>query len=98
MFKKLPPFARNFYVVTGAFILVWMLFFDQNDFISQFRMGQKLNDLENEYAYYQEKMPEVILEMEALKNNSEDIEKFAREKYLMKKKTEEVFIIQQADN
>jgi cell division protein FtsB len=95
MFKKIPPLAKNFYVLTSAFLLIWMLFFDQNDFISQYRMKKKLNDLENEYAYYQEKMPEVMLEMRALKNNSSELEKFAREKYLMKKKTEDVFIVKQ---
>lgn len=58
-------------------------------------MNKKLKDLENEYTYYQEKMPEVLSEMRALKNNSYELEKFAREKYLMKKKTEEVFIIKE---
>lgn len=61
-------------------------------------MNKKLNELENEYTYYQEKMPEVMNEMRALKNNSYELEKFAREKYLMKKKTEEVFIIKHEEN
>jgi cell division protein DivIC len=73
------------------------LFFDQNDLISQFRMNQKLNDLEDEYAYYAEKMPEVERESQALKNNTSELEKFAREKYLMKKKSEEVFIIKEEE-
>jgi cell division protein DivIC len=96
--SKLPKFAKNFYVVTAALFLVWMLFFDQNDFISQYRMNKKLDDLEQEYVYYEERMPEVISESQALKNNSRQLEKFAREKYLMKKKTEEVFIIQEEKN
>jgi cell division protein FtsB len=95
MFKKLPPFARNFYVVTGILFLIWMLFFDQNDFISQYRMKKKLKDLENEYSYYEEKMPEVLTESQALKNNPSLLEKFAREEYLMKKNTEQVFIIKE---
>lgn|SRR5688500_15023796 len=93
--SKLPKIAKNFYVVTAATFLVWMLFFDQNDFISQYRMNKKLDDLEDEYVYYEERMPEVISESQALKNNSYQLEKFAREKYLMKKKTEEVFIVQE---
>jgi cell division protein DivIC len=93
MFKKLPGLAKNFYVVIGVLFFVWMLFFDQNDFISQYRMSRKLGDLENEYSYYGEKMPEVLNETQALKNNSAQLEKFAREKYLMKKKSEDVYII-----
>ena len=95
MLKKLPHFPKNFYAIAGLLFLTWMLFFDQNDFISQYRMNKKLNDLENEYSYYEEKMPEVLNESQALKNSSIQLEKFAREKYLMKKKTEEVFIIQE---
>ena len=74
------------------------MIFDQNDFISQYRMSKKLSDLENEYTYYQDRMPEVLNESQALKNNSVQLEKFAREKYLMKKKTEEVFIIQEGQD
>ena len=95
MFSKLPNFTKNFYVVTGLLFFSWMLFFDQNDFISQFRMNKKLNDLESEYSYYEEKMPEVLNESQALKHSPIQLEKFAREKYLMKKKTEEVFIVQE---
>lgn len=95
MFSKLPNFTKNFYVVTSLLFLAWMLFFDQNDFISQFRMSSKLGDLESEYSYYEEKMPEVLNESQALKHSSIQLEKFAREKYLMKKKTEEVFIVQE---
>jgi cell division protein FtsB len=93
--SKLPKIAKNFYFLTAATFIVWMLFFDQNDFISQYRMNKKLDDLEDEYVYYEERMPEVISESQALKNNSYQLEKFAREKYLMKKKTEEVFIVQE---
>lgn len=95
MLKKLPDFTKNFFVVTGVSLFAWMLFFDQNDFISQYRMNKKLRDLENEYSYYEQKMPEVYSESQALKHNSAQLEKFAREKYLMKKKSEEVFIVQE---
>jgi cell division protein DivIC len=95
MIKKLPPIFRNFYFLTGILFFVWMLFFDQNDFISQYRMKSKMKDLENEYSYYEEKMPEVLNETQAIKYNTSQLEKFAREKYLMKKKTEQVYIIRE---
>lgn len=91
--SKLPPFLRNFYVITILVFLVWMLFLDSNDLISQFKLSSKLDKLETEKAYYQEKIQEVKKDREELLSNKELLEKFAREKYLMRKKTEDLFVI-----
>lgn len=72
-----------------------MIFLDSNDLISRYRMGAKLRDLENEKEYYQEKISEVEKDRHELMTDKELLEKFAREKYLMKKPTEDVFIIQE---
>jgi cell division protein FtsB len=72
-----------------------MTFIDSNDLISRFNMSSKLRSLENEKEYYQEKMAEVEKDRKELLTNKELLEKFAREKYLMKKETEDVFIIQE---
>jgi len=58
-------------------------------------MGTKLRSLENEKEYYQEKISEVGKDRQELTTNKELLEKFAREKYLMKKPTEDIFIIQE---
>ncbi len=97
MFKKLPPIFRNFYFITGFSFLVWMIFIDSNDLISRYKMGSKLRALENEKAYYEEKIVEVEKDRTELMTNKELLEKFAREKYLMKKESEDVFIIQIKD-
>lgn len=93
--KELPPLFRNFYAVTGFCFLVWMIFLDSNDLISRFKMGAKLRSLEDEKEYYQEKISEVEKDHQELTTNKELLEKFAREKYLMKKPTEDIFIIQE---
>lgn len=95
MLKKLPPALRNFYIVGILSFLVWMTFLDSNDFISRFKMGAKLRSLENEKEYYLEKISEVEKDRKELLTNKELLEKFAREKYLMKKETEDIFIIQE---
>jgi len=97
MFKKLPPAFRNFYAVTGFTFLVWMIFLDSNDLISRFKLGAKLRNLNNEKEYYQQKIAEVQKDREELMTNRELLEKFAREKYLMKKETEDIFIIEEED-
>jgi len=73
--------------------LIWMLFFDANDIYSQYVLRKKLTELENERKFYEEKIKEVNSDREALINDKELLEKFAREKYYMKKEGEEVFVI-----
>ena len=95
MFKKLPPFLRNFYIMVPACFLVWMLFFDINDLINQYFSLKKLDDLEEEKDFYRNKTQEVMKEREEVLSRPHLLEKFAREKYLMKKKTEDIYVIEE---
>ena len=88
-----PPFTKNFFFITGITFLVWMLFFDTNDLISQFQLRSKVKDLEDKKKYYSEKIQEVRKDRAELMSNPQLLEKFAREKYLMKRKSEEVYIV-----
>ncbi len=97
MLKRLPPAFRNFYFVTGISFLIWMIFLDSNDLINRFGLSSKLNGLENEKEYYQEKINEVQKDREELMGTNELLEKFAREKYLMKKETEDIYIMEEKD-
>ncbi|MBX2969668.1 MAG: septum formation initiator family protein [Cyclobacteriaceae bacterium] len=93
MLNRIPPFFKNFYVVAGLIFLTWMFFLDSNDFVSRFKLSAKLRSLENEKEYYQEKIKEVEHDREELFGDRESVEKFAREKYLMKKDNEDVFVV-----
>ncbi|MDO6389429.1 septum formation initiator family protein [Pontibacter sp. BT731] len=93
MLHRIPKFVRSFYFITGMLFLVWMLFFDSNDFITQYRMSRELSNKEKDKEYYLEKMAEVQQDREELMGNPELLEKFAREKYLMKRPGEDVFIV-----
>jgi cell division protein FtsB len=93
MFKKLPPAFRNFYVVCGALFLFWMTFLDSNDLVTRVKMASKLGELEDEKEYYKERIVEVEKDRKELMTNKELLEKFAREKYLMRKETEDVFVV-----
>lgn len=95
--KRLPPAFRNFYFVTAISFLAWMIFLDSNDLISRFKMSSKLRSLEREKEFYQEKILEVEKDRTELLTNKELLEKFAREKYLMKKESEDLFIVQEVD-
>lgn len=97
MLKRISPFFKNFYLVCGLTFIVWMTFLDSNDLISRFRMNAKLGSLEDEKEYYLEKIKEVEKDRTELMTNKELLEKFAREKYLMKKETEDIFVIVEED-
>jgi cell division protein DivIC len=97
MLKQLPRAFRNFYLVTGVSFLIWLTFLDSNDLISRFKMGAKLRALEDEKEYYIQKVAEVEKDRTELMTNKELLEKFAREKYLMKKETEDIFVIEETD-
>ena len=70
-----------------------MLFIDSNDLYSQFKKREKLKELEQKKEYYTQMIKEVEKDREELLSNSELLEKFAREKYLMKKESEDLYIL-----
>lgn len=72
-----------------------MIFLDSNDLISRFQLTAKLGSLEDEKEYYIEKIKEVEEDRAQLMGTTELLEKFAREKYLMRRQTEDLFIIEE---
>lgn len=97
MFNRLPKPFRNFYFLTAFFFLLWMVALDSNNLFTRYQLSSKLGSLENEKAYYEEKILEVEKDRDELFGDRESLEKFAREKYLMKKETEDIFIIEETD-
>ena len=97
MLKKLPKVFRNFYFLTAFFFVVWMIALDSNNLLMRYQLSSKLRSLENERVSYEEKIKEVEKDRNELFGDNESLEKFAREKYLMKKETEDIFIVKEKD-
>jgi len=97
MLKKLPKAFRNFYFLTAFFFVLWMVALDSNNLFMRYQLSSKLRSLENERVYYEEKIKEVEKDRNELFGDNESLEKFAREKYLMKKETEDIFIVEEKD-
>jgi cell division protein FtsB len=93
MLKKLPKAFRNFYVVSLVVFFFWMLLLDSNNLIARFQLSSKLSALEDEREYYEDKIKEVQKDHDELFGDKESVEKFAREKYLMKKEKEDIYVI-----
>ncbi len=87
------PYLKNKYLLTIIVFLIWLLVFDQNNLIERFRLIRQLNHLKNEKTYYLERIKEDTRRYEELKTNNKNLEKFAREQYLMKRKDEDIFIV-----
>ena len=91
--KKLFPYLKNKYVLTVLAFLIWMMFFDRNDVFMQFSQRSKLRVMQQDKLYFKEEIEKNQKIMDDLMNNPETLEKFAREKYLMKKDDEDVYVI-----
>ncbi|MBK9285558.1 MAG: septum formation initiator family protein [Sphingobacteriaceae bacterium] len=83
---------KNKYFLTCVAILAWLLFFDKNDVFSQWELIQKCKKLEKERNYYIHEIAENRFHLNELATNKKSLETFAREKYLMKKDNEDVFV------
>ena len=88
---------KNKYILTSLIFFVWLLLFDQNNLNERRKLGNEYKELIEEKQYYQDKIDEDSKRIEELKTNNENLEKFAREQYLMKKKNEDVFVIVDED-
>ncbi|MEY3678313.1 MAG: hypothetical protein RI924_454 [Bacteroidota bacterium] len=92
MNKIINLFSNKYFLSSAAFI-AWMLFFDRNDLFSQYEYRTQLNKLKSERDFYAKETNLVKNEIEDLSTNQATVEKVAREKYLMKKPDEDIFVI-----
>lgn len=91
--KRLLDLFKNKYFLAVVVFAVWMLFFDRNDMVSQYGYSSQVNKLQQEKDFYLTEIAAVKKDLSELDSNLNSIEKFAREKYFMKKDNEDVFII-----
>jgi cell division protein FtsB len=92
--KKIAPFILNRYFLVSVGFLVWMLFFDQRDFFQQRERAGELHKLEAAKKYYQEEIDATKKQLENLQNNPAAIEKYARERYLLRREGEDVYLFE----
>ena len=84
---------RNRYLLTGLFAAIWMMFFDKYDLISQIKMRSENRKLQEDIEYYKKEINKVNEERQVFHEDYVEVEKYAREHYLMKRPEEDLFVI-----
>ena len=83
---------RRLWVITIAVFVLVIAVFDKNNLIEAWRLRQKINDLEAQKEYYQQKITEDSTILENLRDD-DYLERYAREHYLMKRKDETIYLL-----
>jgi len=93
--KKLGKIILNKYLIVFLAYIVFVNFFDQHNLIHRWQTDRKINQLEKEYQFYQDEIKSNKQKKFELESSNQNLEKFAREHYLMKKENEDIFIIKE---
>jgi len=93
-FQHIPGWAKSKYTLAFAAFLMWMLFFDEQDLITtHFRQTSELKQIVESRKYYEQEIENTRNQLEEIRNHPDILEKYAREKYRMKKENEDIYII-----
>jgi len=84
--------SKRKYLITGLLFLVWIIIIDQNSIISRFKNTNNLKNLKYEKDFYKQKITEDSIKLYQIKTDNNNLEKFAREQYLMHKSNEDIYI------
>lgn len=91
--NSIPEPLKNKYFITLVLFLIWSVFLDDYNLINQKKLKNKVDELSKQREFYISEIQKDSTKLQNLKNNPQEQEKFAREKFLMKKDNEDIFII-----
>ncbi len=91
--NKVWSFLRNKFFLTLAIFIAWLIVFDQHNLIDRYKSRRYLTKLKKDTTYYIDKIKQDRQSIKLLETDKENLEKFARERYLMKAPDEDVYII-----
>ncbi|MGB5274236.1 MAG: septum formation initiator family protein [Flavobacteriaceae bacterium] len=95
--KKWFGILTNMYVLVLTVFLVWMVFFDTNSLLIHLELKREIDKLEKQQEFLREEITNDKKIIEKL-SDPEELEKFAREQYYLKKKDEEIYLIEFEDS
>lgn len=90
---KIPAVFRNRYLLTIIIFLIWVILIDSNNLITRFKDISELSKLKKDREYYIEKIESDKQKLKELRTDNDNLEKFAREQYKMKRPDEDLYIV-----
>jgi cell division protein DivIC len=91
--SQVPSWLKNKYFLSTMVFVTFIAFFDDRDLVTNYHHRRQLNELEKSAEYYRQEIEKTKAELDQLKTDAATLEKYAREKYLMKRDNEDIFII-----
>ncbi len=93
MFHTIKNIVKNKYVIATVLFVTFIIFGDKNNVVEQYNLRKQYSKVKSEHDYYIEQIAKAKKDYNELFSNNRNLEKFAREKYLMKRDNEDVFVI-----
>lgn len=93
--KKVFSILTNKFLLTAAGFFVWMIYFDQYDYFMMKQRSNHLKELKKNIAYLETEVARMEKERNGLLNNPAHLERFARERYFMKRDNEDLYVIEE---
>lgn len=94
---RMIKIVTNKFFIASIIFLAWILFFDENSVVSHQKNKRQLKELEQQKEYYIERIASDKQKLEDLQSGEKELEKFAREQFLMSKPDEDVYIVVEED-
>jgi cell division protein FtsB len=91
--KEKVPIYKNFYLISFVVFVLWMLFFDNNSLTTNLYLQEKFVDISRQKQFYTDGLKKLEKKMDELEADPKFVERVAREKYLLKRPKEDVFIL-----
>lgn len=91
--KKIPSWLKNRYALAFLFFVVWVSFFDNYDLFTQISARAELSEMRDEKEHFAAEIEKTEKALEELTTNEALLERFAREKYLMKRDNEDIYVV-----
>ncbi|MBL7964916.1 MAG: septum formation initiator family protein [Flavobacteriales bacterium] len=89
---RIPHWLRNRYAASALFLLGWITLFADQDLYSTLKLRHELAKMRRQHAWYKTEIGKTREQLHELTSNTALLEKFAREKYLMKRDNEDIFV------
>ena len=98
LYEKTSSYLKNKYVIIILLFIAWIIFFYNYNLIRQSKIKKEIKQLEENKSFYTKEIKKDSTEYHELLNSDEKKEKFAREKFLMRKENEDVYIIRKKND